>query len=466
MKPTPLSYLLQNVEFDFISGGKDYEVYVVKGVSTDSRTISRGEFFIAIKGDRFDGHDFVEDVIKKGAAGVIIERAAINGFRHLKQVNVPVIAVDNSRRVLGDIARNYLRQFDVRKFVVTGTAGKTTCKSLIGAILSECWNVVTSEKSFNNDIGVPKTILRVGDETDFLIQEIGTNSPGEISYLSGIIGQRYALITNIGPAHVGFFGSVYKIAEEKRAAVEILPEDGGAFLNAEDDYFEFLRSGTKAEVKSFGINKGNVSVASIESMDLLGTQFRVDNERYFTGLTGYHGLSNALAGILVGRYFGIPEKIIRDVLGNLKPEEGRGAVEIVNDIIILDESYNANPLSVKRCLDFFDRIKVEGKKIFVFSDMLELGEQSPEYHREIGRIISQSSVDVLLTFGEMAELVADECRKADNILVESFSDIDRLSERLASLARAGDAMLLKGSRAMALERVKKNFSNLLVLNER
>lgn len=465
MKPLPLSSLLENVKHDFISRHISKKKSTVVGISTDSRTLGPGDIFIAIKGDRYDGHDFIEDAVKRGAEGVIIEKSKLDNLVHLKIKDVPVIAVDDTRRVLGDIARNYLKQFDVKKIAVTGSAGKTTCKSLIGAILSERFKVVTSEKSFNNDIGVPKTIFRIDDQTDFLIQEIGTNKPGEIGYLSGIVQQQYALITNIGPAHVGFFGSVDKIAREKRTAIEILPPDGSAFLNAEDRYFEYLSSGTEAEVRSFGVSKGDVYATEIDSMDMWGTQFRINNEKFLTRLTGYHGLSNTVAGILVGRYFGITEEILKDVLENFRPEEGRGVIEVVNGITILDESYNANPLSVKRCLDFFGRIHVRGKKIFVFSDMLELGDQSCMYHREIGRIVSKSDVGVLLTFGEMAVVTAEESKKSGNILVENYSDIEALCERLATIVREGDALLIKGSRAMGLERVKKNFSNLLALNE-
>jgi len=457
MIPVKLTSLLKDYEAGYISDKKLFEGFEVKSVSTDTRQLKSGQMFIAIRGDKYDPHDFIEQAVGAGASGLIVDLEKVQNIkRKCKNFSsLLILGVKDTRKTLGIIARNYLNFFQVKKIVVTGTAGKTSCKGLISSILSTRYNVVESEKSFNNDIGVPLTLLRVDGSTDFLVQEIGTNSPGEIARLSDLVRQDYAMITNIGPAHIGFFGSLENIAKEKKTAIEKLGSEGVAFLNADDSFFEFLSRGISASIKTFGIEKGDLRPRKVERVGVDGASFILKDRIINTKVPGIHGILNCVAASLVGIYFDLDMEEIEKRISDYNPEKGRGRVHRIKGITLIDESYNANPLSVGAVLQTLGKTEVSGRKIMVFADMLELGDKSPDFHREVAEDILRSGITLLYTHGELARITGEECAARGNIAVYSIPDLKEMVIHLKKEIGGGDLVLVKGSRAMNLDRVVK-----------
>ncbi|UCB45660.1 MAG: UDP-N-acetylmuramoyl-tripeptide--D-alanyl-D-alanine ligase [Spirochaetota bacterium] len=461
MQSVKLSQLIHGKEIDFVTSNNHFQKAFVASISLDSRSLKKAEVFIAIPGEKFDGHSFIEDVLKKGASCVIFEIGKIDSVKTYF-INYPsclFIGVNNTRKLLGSIAKRYLALFDVRKLVITGSCGKTTTKGIVSRVLSQKYRVVASRQSYNNDIGVPKTIFNINGKTDFLIQEFGTNSPGEIEYLSDIVEQDNALITNIGPAHIGFFGSVQNIVREKKAALSRLDESGVAFLNAEDSHYHDLTENIRSKVRSFGLKKGDLFPEKILDISLEKTDFILCGERMSAYVTGVHGVLNATAAALVGQHFGISAGEIKRGIEGFRSESGRGRLISKGGITVIDESYNANPLSVEVALSHLSELKVQGRKVFVFADMLELGEKSEYYHRAMADPILKSGVKALFTYGDFAAVTARTCEEKGLEFVTRSTDINGLKDRLRHYLNRDDLVLVKGSRAMKLERIFEIFSS-------
>jgi UDP-N-acetylmuramoyl-tripeptide--D-alanyl-D-alanine ligase len=457
MQRIQLNQLVDESDTISVSNRKLFHSLSVTSVSTDSRSLKEGDFFIAIPGDRFDGHSYVGDAIEKGAVGVVFESEKRRVVEPFVKTNPAVLFVEvpDTRRLFGAVGRNYLSRFDVKKIAVTGSCGKTTTRGLIAAVLSQRYTVVSSRQSYNNDIGVPKTILEIDDSTEVLVQELGTNRPGEIAYLSSIVGQDHALITNVGPAHIGFFGSEMNIASEKKAAILALPSTGVAFLNAEDPYFEFLKNGIRACIKSFGSEKGGLVAEKPIRLNLDRSEFGLSGVTMTVALAGMHGVINAVGAALVGLHFGCSLSEVKQGIESYQGESGRGKVYTVRGVTFLDESYNANPMSVRAALDHVAHIEVPGRKVFVFADMLELGAQEKLYHGEIAKDVLGSRFDALFTYGGLSAITASRCSELGLAAVFQYQKIEELSEKLSGWVRTGDLVLIKGSRAMRLERVLK-----------
>ncbi len=455
MQRIKLAEIFRDLPIDFISNRKVFEDASISSISTDSRSLKKDDLFIALAGESFDGHSFVSDAVGKGAAGVVFESGKLESIKREIESSPGVlfIGTPDTRIILGRMAQNYLQRFGVHRIAVTGSAGKTTTKALIHSVLSQRYRVISSIQSYNNDIGVPKTIFNIDGLTEVLVQELGTNNPGEIAYLAGILKPDFALITNIGPAHIGFFGSEENIAREKKEVFNVLDERGTAFANAEDRYFRFLTEGLAARVRSFGLLRGDLYPERIEQAGLGGTEFVLYGERVRLRLPGMHWVLNATAAALVGMELGLTVGEIKRGIEGYAPESGRGTLLQKSGYTIIDESYNANPLSVTAALEHVGGISTAGKKIFVFADMLELGEQSAFYHEAVAKTIMENGIDVLYTLGKESQLTAEACRKAGHGLVQSFIELDAVVGVLQKTLCTGDLVLVKGSRAMRLERV-------------
>jgi UDP-N-acetylmuramoyl-tripeptide--D-alanyl-D-alanine ligase len=289
MQRVKLAQLIQDTEIDFVTDSDHFQIASLDSISIDSRSSKKGDVFIAIPGEKFDGHNYIKETLGKGASCVIFEIGKIEKVKALfkDHPSCLFIGVRDTRKILGSIASHYLSLFEVQKLVITGSCGKTTTKGLVSAVLAQQFKVIASVESYNNDIGVPRTIFNIDRETDVLVQELGTNAPGEIGYLSDIVEQDFALITNIGPAHIGFFGSEENIAREKKAALSCLRESGVAFLNAEDSYFGYLSDGIRAKVRSFGLKKGDLFPDRIVKISLERTEFVLCEEPVVPDCTGF-----------------------------------------------------------------------------------------------------------------------------------------------------------------------------------
>lgn len=451
MQCVNLPRLLEDVKVQFISNKNIISSFKVISISTDSRTVKKDDLFIALPGETYNGHDFINDAIRNGASCIICETEKIKSI--FQPEKLLIIGVPNTRKVFGQIAENYLKLFSIEKIVITGSAGKTTTKGLVSSVLSQKYNVVSSIKSFNNDIGVPKTVLEVERGTDFLVQEIGTNHPGEITYLSNIIRQDSALITIIGPAHIGYFGSEDEIAREKKCAIEALNAEGFAFLNAEDKYFSFLKMGLKAKIESFGINRGDIHPEKILGIHIEGSEFVLKGVKIRTRVQGKHGILNAIAAASIGFAFGMKIEEIKRGIEEFRETEGRGNIYHWKGVTIIDESYNANPLSVSASLNHIGQINVPGKKIFVFGDMLELGEYSEYYHSSIAEQVFNNGISFLYTYGEMSQNTTRAFRQMGGNGSFHYTDMNELIESLRCVAKRGDVILVKGSRKLQLEKI-------------
>ncbi len=460
MVPSKYTELLHGVRIDSVSSRAEYERGKISSISTDTRSLKKGDLFIAIPGDRFDGHRFICDALEKGVKSVLFntaKKALVQ--RHIEEnPAVLFIGVGDTRKVFGSIAGNYSEKFSVQKIVVTGSAGKTTTKTLIQSVLSQRYRTRASIESYNNDIGVPKTLLSLDPETDVLVQEIGTNHPGEIRYLARIVRAQYALITNIGPAHVGFFGSEENIAREKKEALLALGPEGAAFLNADDRFFDFLQDGLAASVKTFGLTGGDVHPEKVIETGIDKTKFALLGETVTAFVLGRHGIVNAAAAALVGLRFGLSAGEIRAGIESPVLERGRGTVFRKNGVTVVDESYNANPLSVSAALDYMGGISISGRKIFVFGDMLELGDKSERYHRALSEQVLKNGIDLLFTYGSFAAITGESLADSGRTGVRQFDDLGELITELKREACQGDVILVKGSRAMKLERVVRVFA--------
>jgi UDP-N-acetylmuramoyl-tripeptide--D-alanyl-D-alanine ligase len=454
MQRVRLGQLLQGVRLEFISDRKALERLSVSSLSTDTRSLKRGDLFIAIPGEQYDGHAFIGDSLARGASGVLFndtQRANLSQLMD-ESPSTPFIGVSDTRKTLGSMAVNYSRIFSVTKLALTGSAGKTTTKGLIHAVLSQKYRVVASIQSYNNDIGVPKTLFTIDRTTQVLVQEMGTNHPGEIEYLASLVQPDCALVTNIGPAHVGYFGSVRNIAREKREIFRALGSEGTAFLNCEDPYYRFLKRGVQASCKCFGLRGGDLFPDRVVSCGVDYTEFVLGGVTMRARVLGTHGVLNATAAALVGKHFGLSMEEVKRGIEEYEGESGRGAVHRRANVTIVDESYNANPLSVSASLDYLGGVETAGRKFFVFADMLELGRSSNHYHRVVARDVLRNGVDIVYTFGEKALVTAARCKAAGHRNVVHFNDIELLGAKLGEEVSGGDIVLVKGSRAMRLER--------------
>ncbi len=459
MQRVVLGQLLQGVELEFINDRKALERLSVSSLSTDTRSLKRGDLFVAIPGEQYDGHAFISVALEKGASGVLFndtQRANVRGLMD-KSPAIPFIGVSDTRKTLGSMAVNYSRMFSVMKLAITGSAGKTTTRGLLQAVLSQKYMVVASIQSYNNDIGVPKTLFNIERNTQVLVQEMGTNHPGEIEYLAGLVQPDSALVTNIGPAHVGYFGSVRNIAREKREVFRALESDGTAFLNCDDPYSRFLKRGVQASCRSFGLRRGDLFPDRVTGRGVDYTEFVLSGVTIKARVLGNHGVLNATAAALVGKQFGLSIEETKRGIEEYEGESGRGIVHRRSGVTLVDESYNANPLSVSASLDYLGGVETSGRKFFVFADMLELGRSSDHYHRAVVQDILKNGVDVVYTFGEKASITAARCKAAGHRNVVHFNDIELLGATLDGEVTGGDIVLVKGSRAMRLERAIEAF---------
>jgi len=424
-------------------------------VGSDSRQIQAGDLFFAIKGERFDGHDFIEDVSGKGAVAVVIER----GRRPARLPASALILVDEVRRAYGLLGAAYRSEFALPVVAVAGSNGKTTTKELIAAVLRGQFPVLSSEASFNNDIGVPATLLRLEKEHRAAVLEVGTNHPGELAPLVKMIQPHYGVITTIGREHLEFFGDVAGVAEEEGWLAELLPADGKLFVNGDNEWTERLVGRTRAKVVRVGWQAGNAWRARDVRMDSKGTAFHVDAPRlefcgeYQINLLGRHQVVNALFAISVGEELGLGRAVIERGLTECKPAKMRLQLWEANGVGVLDDGYNANADSMLAALEVLRDLPCKGRRVAVLGDMAELGTESEAAHAEVGRRAAEMGVSQLFAVGRMAAVMARSARAAGLNRVIELADVEVACGALKSFLKPGDVVLLKASRAARFERV-------------
>ncbi len=442
-----------------ITGGRlvsGKEGVPVTGFSIDSRTISPGDIFIAVKGRHFDGHDFIGEALRKGASGLLLRKDPGKSIRGKAS---HVISVDDTREAMGAIASWIRKRVDIPVVCITGTNGKTTVKDLLSHALASRYKVLSSRRSYNNIIGLSLTLFDLDPSHEVAVLELGTNHPGEIPKLAGIAGPNIAVITNIGDGHLEAFEDRKGVFVEKISLLEFLPEEGMVFLNKDDSLLS--RSSVRGVTRKFyGISRGSDFLISHISRKENGYEFSLNGERYFTPLEGEHNVHNAAVSAAVAGYFGMSPEEIRVSFKTVSPPAMRVEKVKVEEITFINDSYNANPDSFERALDVLESVSGSCVKGVVAGDMMELGGRSDEFHRMIGRSIRERGIDFLITLGDrawhMAEGALDSGMVASKVMrAHTHEDA---AEIVRKMAGPGTVVLLKGSREARMEEVLKCFT--------
>ncbi len=432
-----------------------------RAVSTDSRSVGRGQVFFALRGERFDGHEFVREALAEGAAAVVVEDGEL-----ARAAEGAALVVSDARRALGDIAQAYRRRLTgTRVIAVTGSNGKTTTARMIGILLSSKFRGRVSEKSFNNDVGAPLTLLGAQLEDEFLVCEVGANAPGEIARLGEIVAPDVAVITSVGRAHLEGFGDVVGVAREKARLFDFV-RDGGLRVATGDSIELRAVMGDGAVLVGEGAD-ADVRVSNVrhEVAGELGLGIVFDVEgigEMRAPVVGRHNAVNLAMAAAVGERLGLSAGEIVDAARGIEMPEMRMSWERVGGVWVLNDGYNANPDSMRAAIETFGEVaglmcggKV-GRGVAVIGDMLEGGRESAEAHREVGRLIGESGVfDRLVAVGKFAGDVARGAAEVNRGMacVEIEDVAGEKAARAAGVIAAGDIALVKGSRSVGLERV-------------
>ncbi len=428
----------------------------VERVCTDSRAVRKGDLFVALKGDRFDGHEYLETAAELGAAAVLAEERASASFPK----NCPIVAVADTRRALADLARDHRKKFSIPVVAVCGSNGKTSTKELIASVLREVGPVLASEASFNNDIGVPLTLLRLTPEHTVAVVEAGTNHPGELAPLLDLVRPRFGVLTSIGREHLEFFHDLEGVVEEEGAIAEVLPADGRLIVNAQTPGLGEILVRTHAPVVMVGIDGRFDFSASHVEVSEAGTRFRLSCRRpeldgdYAVQLLGRHHVANALLAVAVGAELGLNREQIARGLAVCAPAKMRMQWNDVAGVRVLNDAYNANADSMIAALRTLADLPAGGRRVAVLGEMGELGDHTVAAHEEVGRRAANAGLDWLLAVGQNAGLtVAAAKREGFRKRLDAVADMGAASSLLGRELKPGDVVLLKASRAAQLERV-------------
>ena len=431
----------------------------VSNVEIDSRRVKKGSLFVAIKGEKYDGHDFILDALKKGAKAVIIDSRKLKKFSFLE---IPIIAVSDTTNAYGELAKIWRNKISAKVISITGSNGKTTVKEMIASLLSEKYNVVKTEANNNNHIGVPFTILSTDEKCEMLVLEQGTNHFNEIEYSANISRPDYALITNIGDSHLEFLRNKDGVYKEKSALLDITEIHGGTvFLNMDDpvikkhskDYWNKITYGFNGSVDVKGkilgyTNEGNSRV-QLKSKTL-SFAFREGFRETILHLYGEANAKNFLAAAAVALKLGLNEKEILNGIKNIKPIHGRLKVQKFKDAVIIDDTYNSSPSSVESAVNLIKKVKTYRRKIIVLGDMFELGNQSEKLHKDLAKHFSPDKNLFVLTTGNMMKHLNKVLRKK-KVKSIHFHIREALSLYLQYEEIENSVILVKGSRGMKME---------------
>jgi UDP-N-acetylmuramoyl-tripeptide--D-alanyl-D-alanine ligase len=410
------------------------------GITTDSRTVKPGEIFLALRGEKFDGHEFVQTAIAQGAIAAIVDSK-------FEATDFPVIVVSDTLAAYQAIAHWWRTQFKIPIIAITGSVGKTTTKELIAAVLSKYGKVHKTQANYNNEIGVPKTLLELNQDHDFAVVEMGMRALGEIALLSQIASPDISVITNVGTAHIGILGSREAIAQAKCELLAEMPKGSVAILNYENPLLlETAKTVWQGKSVTYGLTGGEIRGQFIDAETL-----KVDNLEFPLPLLGEHNALNFLAALAVVKTLNLDASKLRMGVEVDLPSGRAKQYKLSNNVVILDESYNAGLESMLASLKLL--AQTEGtRKIAVLGTMKELGDWSIQYHRQVGEQVKKLELDRLLILADPNEAEAMATAAAP-VPVEKFESHDAVVSRLNELMKSGDRLLFKASRAVGLDRV-------------
>ncbi len=434
------------------------------GVSTDTRSLAKGNLFAALRGDRFNGHDFLSVALDRGAEALLVDAAwaKVNGPM-VSSMHVPVVIVEDTTRALGDLARAHRRTWNGKVLAIGGSNGKTSTKDMVRAVLGMKYHVLATEGNLNNHIGVPLTLLRLSSRDEVAVIEFGTNHPGEMAYLCSVCEPTHGLITNIGQEHLEFFGDVKGVAEEEGTLFAWLAEHGGSGIVNQDDA-EVSRKGralSKRMTYGFRARAVDLRGARLTTDEYGNASFEVQRAGkrpvdISLSTPGVQAAQNALAAFTAGEMFTVPSADRAEALRVFTATSKRMQAMDIKGVRILNDTYNANPDSVRAALETLAAVETKGKRFAVLGDMMELGPAAEAVHAEVGSWLRKYQVDYLLAYGPLSKHMYIRSTAKHSY---HYEQKNMLAEYLLELIGTGDVVLIKGSRSMAMEDIVTFLSN-------
>lgn len=455
---------LSAIEGQLLQGAPDSPF---QGIAINSRTVSKGELFVCLKGDRFDGHDFLDDVIDKNAGGIILSDSNKLTNPSTSADGGPfVIQVSDTLKALQDLASFQRKRHPFKVVAITGTNGKSTTKEIIASILETKFKTLKTQGNLNNHIGLPLTLLSREPSHEIGVLEMGMSAAGEIKRLAEIAQPDIGVITNISEGHLVQLKNLKDVQAAKGELFDSLTEEGTAIVNADDPLVLELAQSLRAKTVTFGIDQpADVRASEIESKDNLGFRFKVQlfdkTLSVHLPYLGYCNIYNTLAALATGYSLGVQEDAMARGLKNFQHMSQRNEQTRHNGIDLINDAYNANPRSMTEALKTLDNYKTQGQRIFVIGDMLELGDRSIPAHENLGEEIARSNIDILVAVGKLASLTAKNAQTmaGEKIRIVEFANHQEAAEFLTQEAMSGDCVMFKGSRGSAMEKILQIFTS-------
>ncbi|QDU82133.1 UDP-N-acetylmuramoyl-tripeptide--D-alanyl-D-alanine ligase MurF [Polystyrenella longa] len=418
-------------------------------ISIDSRRITEGTLFWALRGENHDAHHFLKEAAQNGAAAAVIHA------EFLEQTVLPCIVVPDTYQALSQYAAAYRRSLETLVIGVTGSVGKTTTREMIYSTLRTGFQGVRSPKNFNNEYGVPLSLLSINPTDEFAILELGAARSNDLNNLIEMVLPEMGVVTEVAPAHLSTFGQIDNILQEKQKLIAALPETGLAILNGDSPKVLLMREIAACPVVSVGFEPHNELRAENVQTENGKIWFEVAGDDYFLPAMGEHHIRAALCSIAIGRELGLSLAQLRDGIADFQPMGGRCQWRQIGQVYLIDDSYNANPASMKAAIETLQILNVTGKRILVVGDMLELGPGEIFFHHQLGQEVAKSEIEMVISFGELASSVIAGARQygMPSHQTAVCNNLDSLQAVLSCCVEHGDALLVKGSRGMQMERI-------------
>lgn len=463
LEKVTIAEIVPVIEGKVISGNPER---VINNFSTDTRTLKQGDFFIPLKGEKYDGHQFISQAITCGALGTLITEEYISSNRN-QEYSFPkddftVVEVEDTLDTLQKLALYYRKKFNPFVIAITGSNGKTTTKELLGSILQKFAPTLVNYANWNNQIGLPLTLLQLVPAHRYCVLEMGTNHPGEIAQLSRIAQPEMVIFTNIGKVHLEFFATTQGVFKEKMSVLDYLPGDGEVIYNADDLLlgnfpYRFRKTGfginQKTDFQASGVREEN-------GKNIFFLHFADRKIPVSLPILGKFNVYNAMAAIAASSRKGVNLEMIIPALENFTPLPGRmNIIRLSHGTVLVNDCYNANPDSMRASINWFLAAYPGEEKILVLGDMLELGKKSKEEHFALGEMIASIPVKKVLLYGKEIQFLAEALNKNTQIETSIFSDKNQLAKEIEKILKLGEAIFFKASRAMKLEEVIQKIHN-------